>query len=289
MKLLPLGLLLLLGQAPPRSDPCAIEFGVLDLLGAPLPVERIAAGAPVAVAPDAVLASEAMQIATRMWRPNEPIGLPAYRFTYPAGSRVTALMSPRGEERCLRDARPSGTRGPGGGGIVPCLVDADHDGRFEAADIASIDMIVPREGTRPQFRPGRRVALAAPVTLAEDPQGVGHSRQRIHRRLRIASAGPGRIEVVAEQGVQSTAALVEHPPGASSRAVPPGPVQWRTVGAPRAIALADGASERIGGVAFRFARTAAGGWTATPLDAAFPSWVEHRCGGTALGIRPIPL
>ena len=286
----PLALLLLLSQAAAPAAPCRIEFGVVDVIGAPLPVERIAAGTPVVLAPGAVLAAESMQIATRMWRSNEPIGLPAYRFIYPAGTRVTALMSPRGEERCLRDARPPSERGPGGREVIPCLVDADGDGRFEAADIASTNMIMPHDGTRPQFRPTRRIPLAAPVTLVEDPQGVAISRQRLHRRLRLVSAGADRIEVVAEHGLQSTPGSIEYPVGGGMPArVAPRPFEWRTAGARRTVALAAGASERIGGVTFRFARAAGGGWTATPLDPAFPEWIEHRCGGTSVTTRRIPL
>jgi hypothetical protein len=282
-------LLVLLGQAAAPAAPCAIEFGVLDVIGAPLPIERIAAGTPIPLATGAVLASESMQIATRMWRSAGPIGLPDYRFTYPAGTRVTALMSPRGEERCLRDARPPAQGGPAGRDVIPCLIDADADGRFEAADIVTTNMVMPYAGTRPRFRPTRRVPLAAPVTLAEDQQGVASSRQRVHRRLRVVSAGADRIEVVAEQALQGTPGLIEVPPGGVPARVQPGPIEWRTSGAPRTVALTEGASQRTGGVAFRFARAAGGGWTATALDPAFPQWIEHRCGGTSMATRRIPL
>jgi hypothetical protein len=286
----PLALLLLFVQAAAPAAPCTIEFGVLDVIGAPLPVERIAAGTPVALAPGAILAAEAMQIATRMWRSNEPITLPAYRFTYPAGTRVTALMSRRGVERCLRDALPLTGRGPGGRDVVPCLVDADGDGRFETAEIATTNMIIPYVDTRPQFRPTRRLPLAAPVTLTEDPEGVDRSRQRIHRRLRITSAGADRIEVVTEQALQVTRASISYPVGGGApERVPADAIKWQTTGARRTVALAAGASERIGGVTFRFDRTAGGGWTATPLDAGFPQWIEHLCGGTNLTTRRIPL
>jgi hypothetical protein len=292
MTLLPgaLALMLIAAQSPVPDPECAIDFGVVDVIGAPVPLDRIAAGAPVELLPGAVLAAETFQIATRMWRAAEPIQLPGYRFTYPAGTRVTALMSPRGLERCLRDSRPAGMRGPGGRDVIPCLVDADGDGRYESADIATTNMIIPYVGTRPRFRPIRRIRLGAPVALVEDPQGVGNSRQRLHRRLRVVAVGGGRIEVVAEQALQNAPTLVEYPlDGGTPKPLPPDPVHWRSAGAARAVALSDGGTERIGGVTFRFARGPGGGWAATPLDAACPEWIEHRCGGTSVATRPVRL
>jgi hypothetical protein len=292
MTLLPgaLALILVAAQTPVPDPQCTIHYGVIDVIGAPVRLDGIAAGTPVALAPGSVLAAETFQIATRMWRAAEPIALPAYRFTYPAGTRVTALMSPRGLERCLRDSRPPATRGPGGRDVIPCLLDADGDGRYEAADIATTNMIIPFVGTRPRFRPIRRVRLGAPVSLVEDPQGIGSSRQRLHRRLRVVGVAGDRIEVAAEQALQNAPALVEYPLGGGApRPLPPDPVQWRSAGASRSVALAEGGTERIGGVAFRFARGPSGGWAATPLDPAFPEWIEQRCSGTSVATRPVRL
>lgn len=148
---------------------------------------------------------------------------------------------------------------------------------------------VPFVGTRPRFRPVRRTALAVPVTLAEDPQGIGSSRIHVSRRLRIISSTPDSIEVVAQQVTQHRPALISYPVGGGTpERVPPEPMSFRQLGDARSVRLADGAVERIGGLRFRIAR-AASGWTLTPLDPSFPAWLDYRCGGTQVVSVTIPL
>jgi len=274
------------GAAAAQEQPCAVPFGVEDIFGPPRPADRIAAGTAVAAVPGAILARESLDIAQLTWLTSAPMPLPGFRFTYPAKARVTALRSPRGVERCLRDARRYGT-GVGGRQIIPCLIDSDGDGRFEAADIVPTNVIIPYEGTRPQFRVMRRVELPAPVALEEDPEGLDHSRYRVHRRLRILSAAADSVTIVAEH-VQASSETVPQEPPPEGTAPKPGAIAFQRVGAPRRVALADGATETIGGIRFRIARSPAG-WSLTPLDPAFPSWIAYSCAGSTVRRRPPPL
>lgn len=277
--------LLLAGQG--NAD-CDTGPGVIDIWGAPLPLEAVAVDVPVSIAPDTVIALEVAQVASRMWRTQQELHLPGLNFTYPAGIRVTAMRSHRGDERCLRDAVPAGT-GPRRGEVIPCLLDEDGDGRFETVEIFNLNAIIPYAGTTPRFRPRQRVSLSEPVTMEEDPQGVGSSRIRIHRRLRVTEMGGDAITVVVEHATQSARALMSYPVGGGGPSpVPLGEISFRTSGAPRAVALIDDAVNQIGGLRFRVER-AANGWTLTPLDRVFPEWLAYRCWGTQITTRVIPL
>jgi hypothetical protein len=156
---------------------CETGPGVVDIWGQPLPVAGVEIDAPVAVAPEAVIAHEVVQVASRMWRTQQDLRLPNLNFTYPAGVRVTAMRSHRGDERCLRDALPR-RAGPRRGELVACLIDEDGDGRFETAEMFDLNAIVPYDGTTPRFRPRQRISLSEPVSMEEDPQGIGSTHMR---------------------------------------------------------------------------------------------------------------
>ena len=281
-------LLMEAGASAQTGTHCEVEEGVVDIWGAPLPVEPVASGQVVAAKPNAILAQETLQIATRMWRTREALELPGESFVYPAGVRVTALMSPRGEEKCLRDATRPGT-GIRGGEIVPCLSDADGDGRFEVAESFRLNTLVPFEGTKPQFRPLKHWTLASPVDLSEDSQGVDNSRMRILRRIRVVAIAAERIDVIAESATQHAPASISYSmTGGGIAPVPRGPIDFEPLGPPRSFVLRDGAVERIGGIRFRLEK-AGSGWLLTPLDRAFPEWLAYKCGGTQVVTRAIPL
>lgn len=280
LSLLAAAFLLSPGAVAPRPA-CPVETGVQDIFGAPVLHRPIAANQPVAIAPGAVLALEEMRIATRIWRSERPIALTGrHAFTYPPGVAVTALRTEAGERRCLRDALGY-RRGPSRGRLIPCLIDADGDGAHEAAELFRRESMELLGGRRAQFNRIALVQLAEPVRLAEDPAGLERGRFAALRRVVVVAAGPDHA--VVELGHASLLAWQTEPSSLPARRGRPVAVpDYRAwPGSRRAIRFTDGATETIAGVRFRIERSMAG-WTATPLDARFPRWIELECEGAVV-------
>jgi hypothetical protein len=289
--------LLLAASAPAlAAELCPVETGVQDIFGEPALRTPVASNRPVIVLPGAVVAEEQMQVSTRIWRSDQPVVLTGRAaHTYPAGSPVTALRSEQGERRCLRDATSTG-HGPSPRRLLPCLIDADGDGLYEAAEIFSRDAVVTYFGRRARFRRISLSPLASPVRLVEDAGGLETGRMVAIRRVQVVEAGldtavveivhgslaAWRLDPVALTGADGR--VNRYSRSRQGSATQPDLRPWP--GSRRTVPLADGATETIGGMPFRIGR-ASDGWTMTPLAERFPRWIHYDCEGSTIRIgRP---
>jgi hypothetical protein len=226
---------------------------VQETYGEPYPVERLKAE-PVPLRKGTVVAQEVQEVAMLAWETAEPvrIALGGRGHVFPAGSSVSRLRTASGPMDCFWDSARKGDGPRSREGIVVCLADEDGDNRRETAVL--LDM----------GRAGRLSKLplgGATAFLALD--GFGPRDFRAHRRIRVASVGSGGARLVLEHGVTF---------GDGRR----GPRPKRP---PEMLAPIREGEVAFGGIRLRLARSAAGGWTVTPLDPHFPPWVKVDCEG----------
>lgn len=274
----------------PSNSICSLDGGVSDVFAEPILFERIALGTPIVLHEGAILASETFGVATKIWRLDQTLKLAApYSFSYPAGARVTALMSPDGAKRCLRDAVPLGS-GPRGGQLLTCLIDEEGDGSFEAAELFDTSAFFAPHAAR--FVRKAEVLLSSRVTMREDNAGLDRSRMNLRRRLRVVGLSETRVTTVAEDARESVAlpnVLYDPQVNAGKLTfrkrplvpqVQPEPTYRARAGSTKTTVLEKGQHE-IAAVPFRIARDGQT-WSATPLADRFPQWLSLACDGTQL-------
>lgn len=226
--------------------------------------------ASVPVAPDAVLAEEAMRIDHRRWQSPTTIMLgKPFSATLPAGSAFSTVAdADLGMRACLR-------RGFGvsfeplrddNGDIYPsvCLLDRDRDGRFEVA------RLTPYQPTRAATHD----LPIAPIALREIEPGSEEPRIPplvAHRRLRVGAVRPEAVDLV-----------LEH---AWALAGQPGELSYRTGSEDRAtLPLRGGSQADMGGMGI-IVEGGPGAWMLTTANG-FAPWVALREGSTLIEVGP---
>lgn len=275
--------------APAFAAECPVPGGVQDIFGAPTVLNALAVGVPIKLDVGAVVASETLQVATQVWRLDSAAVMPG-AYTFPNNVLVTALQSPDGPRRCLRDVLPRS-----GPPFLACLSDADGDGAFETAQLYD-DKLFYRPDGEQRFKLKRTLALSSPVTMHIDPSGLDHSRVALRKRIRLIPVGDSEATFTTEYGqYDPTPALLFYDPVKGTQTYRRLPIDPAT-GEPQVaykgttknqqvVSLVDGARIDLGGIGIRIDRRDSG-WTAIPLDQRFPDWIAFGCGGTALRVAP---
>jgi len=301
---LALPLLLLLAAAQPAPEYCRawVEGGMhVD----PILLSGIAAGRPVPVQVDAIVAEEVVQIADRGWMLGAELRLPGENLTFPAGTILAPGYAAR-QPLCLPLAPGSGAEGRAllarGRGRLACLTDGDGDGTHEQVQMLGTDYAM----HVPQARPYRTIALPAPARLDENPLGQPRTRRHVHRRIEVGEVSGDTavlrvLHAFRDPDAREQAGTWESDAGGALiyRLPAPMPVPidtrdngWRSNGEEqRLIVLAQDAEVQVGGLRLRIERPSPSrppGWNIVPLAQHFPRWIHYGCGGRSIrfGVRP---
>jgi len=272
---------LVLPQSAASQQSCAIEEGAEDMLAAPT-VQPIAAQRAVRLRPGAVLALESAAVVTRAYRPDRPVRLTGeFAVAYKNDVLLSAVRTEAGERRCLRDFE-GGAQGPQNGGLVACLVDADGDGAYEAADLFRRDEVA-SFGRPARFARVAQAPLEQPVRLAEAAPPVPPGHLAAYRRILVAALSPGSVDLQVEHATLAPVGAMRQASG-RLESFPRGTPKYQPIeGGRTTVSLADGAVATAGGLRFRIARDGRR-WTMTPIDERFPAWIAFDCGGSRLRI-----
>ena len=303
LRALPALPLLLAMAPPPAAEDCRAWAGE-GVHVDPVPLAGIAAGSPVHVQIDAIVAEEVVQIAEQGWMLAADLHLPGEGLAFPAGTNLAPGYAAR-RPLCLPLAPEAGAVGGAwrayGRGRLACLIDGDGDGGYEQVQMLRTDYAM----HVPQARPYRMIAMPAPVRLAQNPLGRPDTRRHVFRRIEVG-------EVSGDSAVLRVLHALRDPdrPAESGRwesegdglvyrltPQPPAPIDrrdfdWRAnMSEERTIALAQDEQVEVGGLRLRVERPSPSrppGWNLVPLAQHFPRWIHYGCGGRSLrlGLQP---